>query len=56
VGAVSADIPLKLVQNWLEHAILTTTAIYVSAVGAEELDVGRRMGDEEKGQASQQRY
>ncbi len=35
-GAVSAGIPLNLVQKWLGHAELATTAIYADAVGAEE--------------------
>jgi site-specific recombinase XerD len=46
VAAVSAGIPLTLVQKWLGHAQLTTTtttAIYANAVGAEEHEVARRM-------------
>ena len=43
VAAVSAGIPLNLVQKWLGHAQLTTTAIYADAVGAEEEDTARRM-------------
>ena len=43
VAAVSAGIPLNLVQKWLGHAQLTTTAIYANAVGAEEKDIARRM-------------
>ena len=43
VAAVSAGIPLNLVQKWLGHAQLTTTAIYAEAVGAEEQDIARRM-------------
>ena len=43
VTAVSAGIPLNLVQKWLGHAQLTTTAIYADAVGAEEKDIARRM-------------
>lgn len=43
VAAVSAGIPLNLVQKWLGHAHLTTTAIYADAVGAEEKDIARRM-------------
>ena len=39
VAAVSAGIPLNLVQKWLGHAQLTTTAIYADAVGAEEKDI-----------------
>ena len=43
VAAVSAGIPLNLVQKWLGHAQLSTTAIYADAVGAEEQDIARRM-------------
>lgn len=43
VAAVSAGIPLNLVQKWLGHAQLSTTAIYANAVGAEEHDIARRM-------------
>jgi integrase len=43
VAAVSAGIPLNLVQKWLGHAQLTTTAIYANAVGAEEKNIASRM-------------
>jgi integrase/recombinase XerD len=43
VAAVSAGIPLNLVQKWLGHAELITTAIYADVVGAEEKDIARRM-------------
>jgi len=43
VAAVSAGIPLNLVQKWLGHAQLTTTAIYADAVGAEEKVMLKRM-------------
>lgn len=43
VAAVSAGIPLNLVQKWLGHAQLTTTAIYADVVGSEEKDIARRM-------------
>jgi len=43
VAAVSAGIPLNLVQKWLGHAQLSTTAIYANAVGAEEKDIACRM-------------
>jgi integrase/recombinase XerD len=43
VAAVSTGIPLNLVQKWLGHAQLTTTAIYADAVGTEEKDIARRM-------------
>lgn len=43
VAAVAAGIPLNLVQKWLGHAQLSTTAIYADAVGEEERDIARRM-------------
>ena len=43
VAAVSAGIPLNLVQRWLGHAQLTTTAIYADAVGEEEKNIASRM-------------
>ena len=46
VAAVCAGIPLNLVQKWLGHAQLSTTAIYADAAmqfGAEEKDIARRM-------------
>ena len=43
VAAVTAGIPLNLVQKWLGHAQLSTTAVYANAVGAEEQDIARRM-------------
>lgn len=43
VAAVSAGIPLNLVQRWLGHAQLTTTAIYADAMGAEEKQIAARM-------------
>ena len=42
--AVAAGIPLNVVQKWLGHAQLSTTAIYADAVGAEEHDIAQRMG------------
>lgn len=43
VAAVCAGIPLNLVQRWLGHAQLSTTAIYADAVGAEEQDIASKM-------------
>jgi integrase/recombinase XerD len=43
VAAVTAGIPLNLVQKWLGHAQLSTTAVYANAVGMEEKDIARRM-------------
>jgi integrase/recombinase XerD len=43
VAAVTAGVPLNLVQKWLGHAQLSTTAIYADAVGAEEHAIVARM-------------
>ena len=43
IQAVSAGIPLNLVQKWLGHAQLSTTAIYADAVGEEEQSIASRM-------------
>lgn len=43
VAAVTAGIPLNLVQRWLGHAQLSTTAIYADAVGTEEKTIAARM-------------
>lgn len=43
VAAVSNGIPLNMLQKWLGHAQLTTTAIYADATGAEEKSIASRM-------------
>ena len=43
VRAVSEGISLNLVQKWLGHAQLTTTAIYADAVGDEEQSIAAKM-------------
>ena len=43
VAAVQAHIPLNLVQRWLGHAQLSTTAIYAEAIGQEEQEIAARM-------------
>ena len=43
VQAVSSSVPLNMVQKWLGHAQLSTTAIYADAVGAEEQSIMQRM-------------
>ena len=43
VQAVRNGVPLNLLQRWLGHASLTTTAIYCDAQGDEELQLARRM-------------
>jgi integrase/recombinase XerD len=42
IGALQAGVPLNLVQRWLGHASLATTAIYADALGPEEMEFARR--------------
>lgn len=41
--AIRSGIPITLVQRWLGHARLTTTAIYLQAMGEEERELASRM-------------
>ena len=43
VTAVSKGIALNMVQKWLGHSQLTTTAIYANAVVEEEQSIASRM-------------
>lgn len=43
VRAVQAGVPLDLVQRWLGHADIATTAIYTRVIGPEERELARRM-------------
>lgn len=43
VAAVSKGVALNMVQKWLGHAQLSTTAIYANAVGEEEQHIAARM-------------
>lgn len=43
IKAVISNIPLNLLQRWLGHARLTTTAIYADAIGPEERQIAERM-------------
>ncbi len=43
VHAVRNGIPLNLVQRWMGHASLTTTAIYLEVMGEEEREIAQRM-------------
>ena len=40
--AIRSGVPLNLVQRWLGHARIETTAIYASAIGDEERNLARR--------------
>ena len=46
VGTLQAGVPINLVQRWLGHARISTTAIYAAASGPEELVFARRFWDE----------
>jgi integrase len=41
--AIRAGVPLNLVQKWLGHARMETTAIYTQALGVEEAQIAARM-------------
>jgi hypothetical protein len=43
VSAIQAGVPLNLVQRWLGHADIKTTAIYTNATGPEERAIAARM-------------
>lgn len=43
VHAVRAAVPLNLLQRWLGHADIATTAIYADAMGAEEREIAAQM-------------
>lgn len=43
IAAISAGVPLNLVQRWLGHADMATTAIYTHVVGNEEKQIAEKM-------------
>jgi integrase len=43
IGIAEAQVPLNMMQKWLGHARIETTAIYANAVGREERAIARRM-------------
>ena len=43
IHAVRSGVPITLIQKWLGHANLSTTAIYTEALGPEELEIAQRM-------------
>ena len=47
IGALRAKVPLNLVQRWLGHARMSTTAIYADASGPEELEFAARFWQSE---------
>lgn len=42
-GLTEAMVPINMMQKWLGHARIETTAIYANAVGAEERKIAQRM-------------
>jgi integrase/recombinase XerD len=43
IHAISSGVPLNLVQRWLGHARMETTALYLQAMGQEERLIAERM-------------
>jgi integrase/recombinase XerD len=43
VNAFQSNVPPHLVQRWLGHAYMKTTAIYGHVVGADERKIAQRM-------------
>lgn len=43
VSAIQAGVPLNMVQRWLGHADMRTTAIYTCAIGPEERMIASRL-------------
>ena len=48
IAALEAGVPMNLVQRWLGHADLATTAIYANAMGAEERHFAAKMWPKSK--------
>jgi integrase len=44
-GAADAGIPLNIIQRWLGHSRIETTALYANAIGEEERRMATRMWD-----------
>lgn len=43
IHAIRSGVPINLVQRWLGHARMETTAIYLQAMGSEEREIAARM-------------
>ena len=48
IHAMLSGVQLNMLQKWMGHASIETTAIYANAIGKDERDIARRMWDEEK--------
>lgn len=56
VKAIQSGVPLNLVQRWLGHADMKTTAIYANAVGPEERELAERMWQHSERRSEPQTY
>lgn len=45
INAIRKNVPLNMLQKWMGHAQLSTTAIYANAGGKEETDLAAKMWD-----------
>lgn len=43
VYAIASEVPLHLIQRWMGHSSMKTTAIYLQAIGKEEREIAARM-------------
>lgn len=43
IHAIRSGVQLNMLQKWMGHASITTTAIYANALGKEELEIADRM-------------
>lgn len=43
IHAIRSGIPLNMLQKWMGHASIKTTAIYTNALGPEEREIAQRM-------------
>ena len=43
IHAVRSGVQLHMLQKWMGHTSMSTTAIYANAVGSEELEIADRM-------------
>ncbi len=43
IHAIRSGIPLHMLRKWMGHASMTTTAIYASAIGREEIELADKM-------------
>jgi len=48
VCAIQSQVPLNMIQRWLGHADIKTTAIYASATDVEEHEIAARMWGKER--------